>query len=121
MKYDIKLNPADVRQFNRKIRQLKAVDQTGIMQDLRTSANTAVNIAKRTAPVDTGKLKSMIGFKPSEDKNDIIVFSDADYSGYVEFGTVRQNAQPYFMPAVRLGALQLMRLINERVKKAIKS
>lgn len=120
MKYDIKLNAADVKQLRRKISQLKAVDQTGIIQDLRSSANTAVNIAKRTAPVDTGNLRSLIGFESSEDKNDIIVFSKADYSGYVEFGTVRQNAQPYFIPAVRLGALQLMRLINERVKKAIR-
>lgn len=120
MKYDVKLSDADMKQFRQKINRLKAIDQTGIIQDLRVSANTAVNIAKRTAPVDTGKLKSSIGFEPSEDKNDIIIFSKADYSGYVEFGTVRQNAQPYFFPAVRMAVIQLNRLINERVKKAIR-
>lgn len=119
MKSDLKLNPADVKALRRKIRNLEALDKTGIQTAIRTSASTAVNIAKRKAPVDTGNLRNNIGYERSADGKEVEVFSKAPYSGYVEFGTIRQNAQPYFMPAIRLAVVQLRREIELLIKKAM--
>jgi HK97 gp10 family phage protein len=121
MKYQIQLDKNDQRRFRRKLTMLQSIDQKGIPQDLRVAANSAVNIAKRKAPVDTGNLRLSIGYEPSIDGKDVEIFSEAGYSGYVEFGTRFQNAQPYFMPAVRLAVAQLVRLIDERLKRAINS
>ncbi len=52
-----------------------------------------------TCPVDTGNLQSNISITDlSEDALEIT--SAADYSGFVEYGTWKMAAQPFFEPAV---------------------
>lgn len=54
--------------------------------------------AKQIVPVDTGLLKSSIQHQRVDDLTaQVDVF--AEYAGYVEFGTSRQRAQPYLIPA----------------------
>lgn len=118
MKSDIKIDEKDLRTLRRKLRTLETLDRQGLSTAIKSSANLAVNVAKRKAPVDTGNLRSQIGYEKSADGKDVEIFSNAPYSGYVEFGTVRQNAQPYFMPAIRLAVAHLMRDIERLIKKA---
>ena len=40
---------------------------------------------KRDAPVDTGNLRNNVGFEATEKQ--VTIFSNAPYSGFVEFGT----------------------------------
>lgn len=54
--------------------------------------------AKQIVPVDTGLLKSSIQHQRVDDLTaQVDVY--AEYAGYVEFGTTRQAAQPYLVPA----------------------
>ena len=60
--------------------------------------DTFFNIAYDLCPIDTGELISSIdGFTNRED---IEVYADADYAQYVEYGTSKMEAQPYFRPAL---------------------
>ena len=69
--------------------------------------------AKTRAPVDTGFLKNSIqAVKISEGHWRVAV--GAEYGIYVEYGTRRSAAQPYFQPAidaVKPGFLDAMRMI----------
>lgn len=60
--------------------------------------DTFFNIVYDLCPVDTGELISSIdGFT---DREGVEVYADADYAQYVEYGTSKMEAQPYFRPAI---------------------
>lgn len=60
--------------------------------------DTFFDIAYDLCPIDTGELISSIdGFTDGES---IEVSADADYAQYVEYGTSKMEAQPYFRPAL---------------------
>lgn len=54
--------------------------------------------AKQRAPVDTGFLRSSIAAK-AEGPARWVVSVGAEYGAFVEFGTHKAAAQPYFVPA----------------------
>ena len=49
-------------------------------------------------PVDTGNLQSSIGY--SVDGTDLNFEATAEYAGFVEYGTSKMAAQPFFMPPI---------------------
>ena len=60
--------------------------------------DTFFDIAYDLCPIDTGELISSIdGFTDGES---VEVYADADYAQYVEYGTSKMEAQPYFRPAL---------------------
>lgn len=120
MKYSLNINPADLKELRRKVRDLRAIDEKGLSGALKTAGANASNQAKRSAPVDTGNLRGQIGFERSPDGKSVEVFANAPYSGYVEFGTRYQRAQPYFMPAIRRAIRQLNDDLERLINKAIR-
>lgn len=119
MKYDIKVNAGDMRLLRRKMRNLRGLDRHGIPQALKIAGATYEVEAKTKAPVDTGNLLKNIGYDLEPSGKDVELFSDAPYSGYVEFGTVHQKAQPFFRPAFVRAATVFGRELSLRIKKAI--
>lgn len=71
--------------------------------------------AKRNAPVDTGNMRDSTHFAMEGDDRGTI-YADADYSGYVEFGTWRQAAQPWFTPAVEEARRAMPQIAAEELK-----
>ena len=65
--------------------------------DLRGVAETMVEVAKANSPVDTGHNRDSIDFK--ETLIDFRVFTESGYGAYLELGTARMAAMPYFAPA----------------------
>ena len=61
-------------------------------------ADTFYSIATDLVPIDTGYLFSTIS--SSSDDWSITAEADADYAQYVEYGTWKMDAQPYFAPAL---------------------
>ena len=62
-------------------------------------AETTADIAKTTAPIDTGNLRNSIAHdNPSARK--FRVFTQTGYGGFVELGTSRMPAQPFLAPAI---------------------
>ena len=55
-------------------------------------------LAKSFAPVDSGRLRDSFAFR--EDGDGAIVGTNVEYAPYVEYGTRRTSARPYFRPAI---------------------
>jgi HK97 gp10 family phage protein len=72
---------------------------------LARAAQSHASVARQLAPVDTGYLKNHIAV--SETNRGFEVVSQADYSMYVELGTVNSPAQPFFYPAFGSAVRQL--------------
>ena len=119
MKYDIKVDSGDMRLLKRKMRTLRALDTHGVPQALKIAGATFENEGKTKAPVDTGNLRKNIGYQLSGNSKDVELFSNAPYSGYVDFGTINQKAQPFFRPAVARALTVFGRELSLRIKKAI--
>lgn len=68
---------------------------------LNEGAESAVSLAKQLAPVLTGFLKENISQTDEAKANSLraAIESGADYSVFVEYGTVNMEAQPYFTPS----------------------
>lgn len=72
--------------------------------------------AKYLVPVDTGFLQSTIGSFGGASY--IECFADAEYASYVEWGTYRMYAQPYFEPAILAAWGEAAPLWEEAVEEA---
>ena len=60
-----------------------------------------LDVARKLVPVRTGYLKSTIAAEIGEARiGEVTAEASAEYAQYVEFGTYRQMAQPYFIPAI---------------------
>ena len=59
---------------------------------------TFIEVATNLVPVDTGYLQSTID--ADTDGTFCECFADAEYAQYVEYGTWKMAAQPYFAPAL---------------------
>lgn len=72
------------------------VDYSGALGHM---VSTFMEIATDLVPVDTGYLQASIG--ASTDGGSYAEFwADAEYAQYVEYGTYKMGAQPYFQPAL---------------------
>lgn len=79
--------------------------------------DTFFDIAYDLCPVDTGELISSIdGFTNGES---VEVYADADYAQYVEYGTSKMEAQPYFRPAIAAAFSTAKRAWQEAVDEAM--
>ena len=72
-----------------------------IAEELNSGAESCVSLAQQLSPVDTGYMRDHISqtetASPSELK--AVIESEADYSVFVEYGTVNMDAQPFFTPS----------------------
>lgn len=65
---------------------------------LEHMVSTFMEVATNLVPVDTGYLYSSI--HAETDGVSAEFFADAEYAQYVEYGTYKMGAQPYFQPAL---------------------
>ena len=75
-------------------------------KELARVANTVTRIAKRLAPVDTGRLRSSIVNELGRDGRGLVarVGTNVEYAPYLELGTRRMSARPFLRPALAQGA-----------------
>jgi len=80
---------------------LSAKMRGNIAEVLNEGANSCVSLAQQLSPVDTGYMKEHIAQKDEANADNLkaSVESEADYSVFVEYGTVNMEAQPFFTPA----------------------
>ena len=76
---------------------------------------TFIEVATELVPVDTGYLRSTInattdGFHCSAE-------ATAEYAEYVEYGTFRMEAQPYFTPALAMAMSVFIQIADEIVNQ----
>lgn len=80
-----------------------------IAAELNSAAQSMEVLAKALAPVDTGYMRDHISQTKQASGSDLTarVESEADYSMFVEYGTVNQSSQPFFTPAFESAKRQL--------------
>ncbi len=112
------LDKRDKVKLDKKFKKLKLFAGSGFQKEIRNIAANSVKIAKSRVPVDTGDLKKSINV--GGDIKTVYIAAEMDYAGFVEYGTVNQNKQPYFFnsiyDAVRIGT----KIINAKISKITK-
>lgn len=77
--------------------------------------------AKWNAPIDTGRLEESISTNVKGKGTKVVseTGTDIEYAAPVEFGTYKQDAQPFLMPAFNKVARNFRKDLNEIVKKGL--
>lgn len=78
-------------------KDVKAVYEQARERSLEIIGLTAEKYAKEITPVDTGRLRNSITH--NVDGNEVYVGSNVEYAPHVEYGTIKQKAQPFLRPA----------------------
>jgi phage protein, HK97 gp10 family len=89
-----------------------------IADELNSGAESCVSLAKQLAPVRTGAMKEAIAQteEATPDRLKVTMESPADYSAFVEYGTVNMEAQPFMTPAFESARRQ----VNNGLLRALK-
>ena len=82
-------------------------------------AESVVEQMREAAPVRTGHLRDNIKKDAPAEGGSVQINSEADYSGYVEYGTSRMAARPFFTPPLYEAEKELPAAIAEAIKKAL--
>ena len=77
---------------------------------------TFLDVATDLVPVDTGYLQSTIA--ANTDGFFCECMADAEYAQYVEYGTWKMDAQPYFTPALEEGLAAFQEVAGEALDEA---
>lgn len=85
---------------------------------LNEGAESCVSLAKQLAPVATGFMRDSIEQteEATPDHLSVAMTSQADYSVFVEYGTVNMEAQPFMTPAFESARKQ----VNNGLLRALK-
>lgn len=101
--------------------------ESKLIANLRTTSKAlveaGVKLAKRYAPVDTGKLRDSISGSVDQMMEAVVLRLEVgvDYGIHQEFGTIYQNAQPYLRPALRDLEPQIVKRTVKAYNDALKS
>src|SRR5687767_7823022 len=90
-----------IRKTGFKFAALSLRVRENIADALNSGAESCVSLAKQLAPVKTGAMRDAI--EQTEEATPehlrVAMESPADYSVFVEYGTVNMEAQPFMTPA----------------------
>lgn len=126
----------NVAKLNRKLARLPGVARNGMREALAQSAREITDLMEALVPKDSGNLAGSIGwtfgtapkgslaigFVKSGELTVTIYCGDSDayYARWVEFGTQKMAAQPFFFPAYRALRKRASRRIKSSARKAAK-
>jgi len=98
---------------------LTAGMRKNIADALNSAASSCVSLGQQLSPVDTGFMRDNISQtrEAAADNLKARVESAADYSAFVEYGTVSQDAQPFFTPAFESARHQ----VNNELRRVLNS
>lgn len=93
MSYEIKGEKALLKQLR------KSAKMQDVKDAVKLNGSDMQNKAMRSVPVDTGNLKRSLTLEEGNNGLSARVYSNAEYSEYVEKGTRFMDAQPYMKPS----------------------
>lgn len=101
---------------------MDATPELGIMIDyseaLDAFCETFEEVATDLVPVDTGYLMGSIS-ATNDGYSHIYCIAEAHYAQYVEFGTYKMDAQPYFIPALQEAYAEMMDEASQAIEEAL--
>lgn len=80
---------------------------------MEAARDTFLDVATTLVPVDTGNLRDSIHAEIGA--TEVVAYADAEYAEYVEYGTYKMAAQPYFEPALK-EALDMMKSTAQKIE-----
>lgn len=104
---------------------VRGIDRLGprlaeaLTRALDTAADAIVADAKQRAPVRTGFMRDSLVIEDAEAPEKRTLHAQAYYSGFVDHGTARAPAQPWFTPAVDQGRQTLAEAVERAVREAL--
>ncbi len=105
-----------------RIARIPSDTRTELQAELQRSANDLVALQSSLAPVDRGDLKSSIMIGPGKHELAVKVEAggpNAHHARFVEFGTAKADAQPFFFfPAYRALRITIRRRLGRAIAKA---
>lgn len=98
----------------------KVIDRTPeLMENVVKEVAIRVDAeAKKKAPVDTGNLRASITMEV--DGLEATVGTNVEYAPFIEFGTSRQQAQPFMTPAKQKVENQVDKILITEVKNYVR-
>lgn len=109
----------DVTKATKGIKTLESDIKKATATALTNIAQSAVQGAQSTVPVDTGRLRDSIGVKEKTDKV-AVVAADTEYAAAIEFGTSRMAARPYVGPEADRLETAASRMLQDEIDKVIR-
>ena len=106
-----------LNELQRRIKKLGAKAEPTMVKEFVKTGLLIEGSSKRLAPVDKGLLRNSINMR--KDGNRVYVGVGAHYGAYVEYGTVRNKAQPYLIPAYRAEIARMIPRLNHSLGKLI--
>ena len=137
---DINIDPDFLSRLNKKFLNYEEKLQKDLLFKMRVGTDLVYRIARARrpklkgkkgkklvsdpsaeygVPVRTGTLQASIQKEVKTDGlNKVVgrIFSDADYSQYVEFGTSKMHARPFMRPALKLNEENLRKIFRSKPK-----
>jgi HK97 gp10 family phage protein len=131
----------NVDRLKRKLRRFPEIVREEIRAAISQSADEMVELMKRTVPVDKGDLRDSIGWTwGAPPRGALVIATSANkaareaglvatifagneaayYVRFIEFGTVKARAQPFFFPSYRLTKKRARARITRATTKAAK-
>lgn len=90
-----------------------------IVPELRTIVkNNGIQLtqgAQKRSPVDTGALRRSIRLSLEDSNLKAVVKTNVPYAKFVEYGTIRQKAQPYMRPSLRVQKAKFVKAIKNAI------
>lgn len=133
---------ADLRNLQRRLEEVKKAVRSEAKSALRDAAEEIAGTMRRVVPADTGKLRGTIRVEENDDLSVTIKAGGAvttkqvrmsrrvsssrnspevDYAAFVEYGTKKRPAKPFFWPTWRLLKRSARLKVERRIKKALQA
>ena len=114
---DIHVNMKTVKNVRKKLSDLRKFSELQFQYEIhKAGLNIAADIKRPPIPVDTGNLRNNVVYNTREKA----IESKAPYSGFLEFGTKFQKAQPYFYSKINTGLKRLVLDLNNAITRALR-
>lgn len=108
----------DVRVGTDNTENIKEYAQQAVLRSLNIIGILAEGYAIKKCPVDTGRLRGSISHGVSEEEQCAFIGTNVEYAPYVEMGTSRMKAKPFFKPAVNNHQAEYRAIFEECLKNA---
>lgn len=110
------------KELIKKLQNIAKKATSNVEQALIESALMVERDAKIKTPVDTGRLRQSISHETENFGSEnpaVIVGTNVDYAGYIEFGTSKQPAQPYLYPALTENKEKIKKKVKQAIQKGV--
>jgi len=102
----------DVKDYSKDV---KSAYEQARERSLEIIGLTAEKYAKEITPVDTGRLRNSITH--NVDGKEVYVGTNVEYAPHVEYGTIKQKAQPFLRPAATEHSQTYKQIITDEFDK----